>query len=110
VIEVKWNSISCSVLEDHTITSRSAVDIWIPCRRTGQQNLWICVANLSVQEAKKSALNEGAAVLVVEGTGFTEVELPVCYQILYYRGDRYELENEVHAGGGPARLVVRRRA
>jgi hypothetical protein len=47
---------------------------------------------------------------VVEGTGFTEVEAPVWYQILYYRGDRYEMENEVHAGGGPARLAVRRRA
>jgi GntR family transcriptional regulator len=65
--------------------------------------------NLSVQEAKKFMLNEGAAVLVVEGTGFTEVELPVWYQVLYYRGDRYELENEVHAGRGPARLTVRRR-
>jgi GntR family transcriptional regulator len=69
--------------------------------------------NLSVREAKKFALNEGAAVLVVEGTGFTgfnEVEVPAWYQILYYRGDRYELENEVHAGGGPARLAVRYRA
>jgi hypothetical protein len=37
------------------------------------------------------------------------VERPVWYQILYYRGDRYELENEVHVGGGPARLAVRRR-
>ena len=66
--------------------------------------------NLSGREAKKFDLKEGAAVLVVEGTGFTEVEAPVWYQILYYRGDRYELENEVHAGGGPARLAVRRRA
>jgi len=65
--------------------------------------------NLSGREAKKFALNEGAAVLVVEGTGFTEMELPVWYQILYYRGDRYELENEVHASGGPARLAVKRR-
>ena len=65
--------------------------------------------NLSGREAKKFALNEGVAVLVVEGTGFTEVELPVWYQILYYRGDRYELENEVHASGGPPRLAVKRR-
>ena len=76
---------------------------------TGERHK-IRVQNLSVREAKKFGLNEGAAVLVVEGTGFTEVELPVWYQILYYRGDRYELENEVHAGGGPARLAVRRRA
>ncbi|MBV8099262.1 MAG: UTRA domain-containing protein [Verrucomicrobia bacterium] len=76
---------------------------------TGERHK-IRAQNLSVREAKKFALNEGAAVLVVEGTGFTEVELPIWYQVLYYRGDRYELENEVHAGGGPARLAVRRRA
>jgi GntR family transcriptional regulator len=76
---------------------------------TGERHK-IRAQNLPVREARKFALNEGAAVLVVEGTGFTEVEVPVWYQILYYRGDRYELENEVHAGGGPARLAVRRRA
>jgi hypothetical protein len=76
---------------------------------TGERHK-IRAQNLSVREAKKFALNEGAAVLVVEGTGFSEVEVPAWYQILYYRGDRYELENEVHAGGGPARLAVRRRA
>ena len=76
---------------------------------TGERHK-IRAQNLSVREAKKFALNEGAAVLVVEGTGFSEEEVPAWYQILYYRGDRYELENEVHAGGGPARLAVRRRA
>ena len=79
---------------------------------TGERHK-IRAQNLSVREAKKFALNEGAAVLVVEGTGFTgfnEVEVPAWYQILYYRGDRYELENEVHAGGGPAKLAVRCRA
>jgi len=76
---------------------------------TGERHR-IRAQNLSVREVKKFALNEGVAVLVVEGIGFTEVELPVWYQILYYRGDRYELENEVHASGGPARLAVRRRA
>ena len=65
--------------------------------------------NLTAPEGKKFALSEGAAVLVVEGTGFTGQEQPVWYQILYYRGDRYELENEVHAGGGPAKLAVRER-
>jgi GntR family transcriptional regulator len=65
--------------------------------------------NLSAGEANKFEMNEGAAVLVVEGTGFTEAELPVWYQILYYRGDRYELENELYAGGGPAKFAVRRR-
>jgi DNA-binding GntR family transcriptional regulator len=76
---------------------------------TGERHK-IRAQNLSVREANKFALNEGDAALVVEGTGFTEVELPVWYQILYYRGARYELENEVHVGGGPARLAVRRRA
>jgi DNA-binding GntR family transcriptional regulator len=76
---------------------------------TGERHK-IRAQNLSVREAKKFALNEGAAVLVVEGTGFNEVEVPALYQILYYRGDRYELENEVHAGGGPAKLAVRCRA
>jgi GntR family transcriptional regulator len=75
---------------------------------TGEKHK-IRAQNLSVREARKFSMNEGAAVLVVEGTGFAEVELPVWYQILYYRGDRYELENEVHAGGGPVRLAVRRR-
>jgi len=75
---------------------------------TGERHK-IRAQSLSVREAKKFALREGAPVLVVEGTGFTEVELPIWYQILYYRGDRYELENEVHAGGGPVRLAVRRR-
>jgi GntR family transcriptional regulator len=66
--------------------------------------------NLSPAEAEKFELKSGAAVLVVEGTGFTEAELPVWYQILYYRGDRYELENEIHAGGGQAKLAVQRRS
>jgi hypothetical protein len=39
---------------------------------TGERHK-IRAQNLSVREAKKFALNEGAAVLVVEGTGFTEV-------------------------------------
>jgi DNA-binding GntR family transcriptional regulator len=76
---------------------------------TGERHK-ISAQNLCLREAKKFELDEGAAVLVVEGTGLTEVELPVRYQILYYRGDRYELENEVRAGGGPAKLGVRRRA
>jgi hypothetical protein len=50
------------------------------------------------------------AVLVVEGTGLTEAEYPVRCQILYWRGDRHELENEVHAVGGQASLAVHRRA
>ena len=66
--------------------------------------------NLSPPEAEKFELKSGAAVLVVEGTGFTEAEVPVWYQILYYRGDRYELENEIHAGGGQAKLAVQRRS
>jgi GntR family transcriptional regulator len=65
--------------------------------------------NLTPEEAQKFELTDGSAVLVVEGTGFTEAELPVWYQILYYRGDRYELENEVHAVGGQAKLAVQRR-
>jgi GntR family transcriptional regulator len=65
--------------------------------------------NLLPPEAEKFDLKSGAAVLVVEGTGFTEAEVPVWYQILYYRGDRYELENEIHAGGGQAKLAVQRR-
>jgi GntR family transcriptional regulator len=75
---------------------------------TGERHK-IRALNLSGREARKFSLHEGAAVLVVEGTGFTELEIPVWYQILYYRGDRYELENEVHATGGPSRLAVRRR-
>jgi GntR family transcriptional regulator len=38
--------------------------------------LEIRAQNLSMREAKKFALSEGAAVLVVEGTGFSEEEVP----------------------------------
>jgi GntR family transcriptional regulator len=74
---------------------------------TGERHK-IRAKNLSAQEAVKFRLKAGAAVLVVEGTGLTGVALPVWYQILFYRGDRYELENEVHVAGGQGRLAVRK--
>src|SRR5260221_14634883 len=40
---------------------------------TGERHK-IRAQNLSAREAKKFALNEGAAVFVLEGTGFSEVE------------------------------------
>ncbi len=65
--------------------------------------------NLTAVEARKFRLATGSAVLVVEGPGFTEVQTPVWYQILYYRGDRYELQNEVQVVGGLNKLTVQRR-
>jgi DNA-binding GntR family transcriptional regulator len=75
---------------------------------TGEKHK-IHAANLTSEEAEKFHLKRGAAVLVVEGTGYTEPNLPVWYQILFYRGDRYELENEVHTAKGSHRWIVQRR-
>ena len=65
---------------------------------------------LDEHEAGKFQLPVGSAVLVVEGPGFTQAEDPVWYQILYYRGDRYELQNEVHVLGRPSTFAVQLRA
>jgi GntR family transcriptional regulator len=76
---------------------------------TGERHK-IRAKNLSAEEARKFELEDGAAVLVVEGTGFTDADVPVWYQVLYYRGDRYELENQVETFGGKTKLSVQRRS
>jgi GntR family transcriptional regulator len=66
----------------------------------------IFASSLSPDEATKFQLPKGSVVLVVEGTGLAEHETPVWYQTLFYRGDRYELLNEVKALRSPGRLAV----
>jgi GntR family transcriptional regulator len=75
---------------------------------TGERHA-IHAKTLDKHEAKKFGLPVGSAALVVEGPGFTRTETPVWYQILYYRGDRYELQNEVHVIGKPSTLAVQLR-
>jgi GntR family transcriptional regulator len=75
---------------------------------TGERHT-IQAKSLDKHEAKKFGLPLGSAVLVVEGPGFTQAEMPVWYQILYYRGDRYELRNEVHVIGRPSTFAVQLR-
>jgi GntR family transcriptional regulator len=76
---------------------------------TGERHT-VHAKNLDKHEAQKFKLPVGSAVLVVEGSGFTQAEDPVWYQILYYRGDRYELQNEVHVLGRPSTFAVQLRA
>lgn len=76
---------------------------------TGERHT-IHAKTLDKQEAQKFRLPIGSAVLVVAGPGFTRAATPVWYQILYYRGDRYELQNEVHVIGQPSKLAVQLRS
>lgn len=49
---------------------------------------------LDISQAQKLGVASGAAALVVEGVGFTS-QAPLWYQVLFYRGDRYQLESKV---------------
>ncbi len=75
---------------------------------TGERHK-IYAKNLTPDEARRFRLVAGAAVLAVTGVGLTETDRPVWYQTLFYRGDRYELENEVNAARGPGRWTVQLR-
>ena len=54
--------------------------------------------NLNASQAKTLGVNKGSAALVVEGVGLDDRDRPIWYQILHYRGDRYEFNNEIHPG------------
>ena len=64
-------------------------------RPSGERHA-IRAQNLAAEHASALRVPPGSAALVVEGPGLDERERPVWYQVLHYRGDRYELKNEVH--------------
>jgi GntR family transcriptional regulator len=46
--------------------------------------------------ANSLALKPGAGILFIERVSFSQYDFPVEFLRLYYRGDRYELYNELH--------------
>jgi DNA-binding GntR family transcriptional regulator len=50
---------------------------------------------VNAETAVKLGVKRGAATLVVEGIGYVRPEQPLWKQILFYRGDKYELDNFV---------------
>ena len=60
---------------------------------TGERHS-IAAVILDPEQLKLFRLKESAPALRVEGVGYVEGSRPLWYQRLYYRGDRYELQNE----------------
>ncbi len=68
---------------------------------TGERHS-ISAVLLGKKETTMFNLTPPAAALQVEGTGFVKGDVPLWYQRLYYRADRYELHNETHGPSGSA--------
>ena len=72
----------------------------------GGERHTISARALSTEEARLLATKRGAPALVVEGPGNDTNGSPIWYQVLYYRGDRYQLRNEVHPRNRASTTVV----
>ncbi len=68
---------------------------------TGEQHR---ISAVLVDEVQAARLKVGtpAAALLVCGTGYVRQREPLWYQELYYRGDRYELENQTQGAASSA--------
>lgn len=62
---------------------------------------------LDAEQATKLQVEVGAPALVVEGPGFGTDDTPLWYQLLIYRGDRYQLENSVRVAPRRSSSVIR---
>lgn len=63
---------------------------------------------LLAPEAQRLGVETGEAALAVEGPGFTANGSPIWYQVLLYRGDKYELHSCVRRHAAQHSNVLRR--
>ncbi len=74
--------------------------------RLGGERHRIRARNLPPDEAGLLGGTEGDAALVVEGPGFASDGSIIWFEILVYRGDRYELVNEIRGSGPISNTIV----
>lgn len=72
----------------------------------GGERHMIRAANLTRADAALLGVRSRDAGLVVEGTGFDPEGEPLWFQVLLYRGDRYELLNELGGQSGLATTTL----
>lgn len=68
---------------------------------TGERHT-ISAVILNDRQAELMKSGQPSAALLVRGTGFVKSEEPLWYQELFYRGDRYELQNETRGAASSA--------
>ncbi len=72
---------------------------------TGEEQI-ISARNATTKEAATLAAPRSAALLVVEGPGYTRGREALWHQVLLYRGDRYRLRNETLPAEQRQRTIV----
>lgn len=105
ILEYRWvRETLAPGLEESDVTSSfyRTLEEKFALRMTGERHS-ISAVLLNKKEAAKFGILTPAVALQVEGTGYVKGDVPLWYQRLHYRADRYELHNETH---GPADSVI----